>query len=575
MNPAFLLAHFDRISDAPEAILRLRQFVLELAVRGKLVDRDPKDETVSALLDRIRREKEERVKAGHMNKQGCLPEVGTDEKCFDIPKSWHWVRLGTITQVLMGQSPPGETYNKVGDGIPLINGPVEFTEGPFGKTFVNQYTTAPTNLCEEGDLLLCVRGSTTGRTNIAGFRACIGRGVAAIRPFFADEYVRLFIWRQRASIIAMGRGIAFPSVGRQQIEKLPIPLPPLGEQHRIVSKVNELMGLCDRLQAARADRENRRDRLAAASHHYLNNGASEKGFQAQARFYFSHLPCLSTRLTHIQQLRQTILNLAVRGKLVSPESAEDDARALLVSIDAERKRRIDIGQIKQPGPLKTRGNETEFDYPVPPRWIFCFVDDIAIKVTDGEHATPMRCQSGFYLLSARNVTNNGIDVSDVDYVPQEEYTRIRKRCDPDKGDILISCSGSIGRIAVVDQDDTYTMVGSAALIKLDTSSINPKFIAYTLRASSAQEQIKLYSKSTAQANLFIGAIRKLRLPLPPLAEQHRIVAKVDELMAICDRLEAQLAIAQTETSRLLEAVLHQALDSSDRAPELKGLLAGA
>src|SRR5206468_43515 len=103
-------------------------------------------------------------------------------------------------------------------------------------------------------------------------RACIGRGVAAIRPFFAGQYVRLFIWRLRASIIAMGRGIAFPSVTRQQIEELPVPLPSLAEQHRIVAKVDELMALCDRLETSQEERESRRVRLVTSSLNHLNNG---------------------------------------------------------------------------------------------------------------------------------------------------------------------------------------------------------------------------------------------------------------------------------------------------------------
>ena len=168
MKPEQLLAHFDRISDAPDAVLRLRQFILELAVRGKLVGRNPKDEPVSDLLKRIETEKERRIRGGQLKRQELLPQVRPNEAWFEIPATWCWVRLGTIAQVIMGQSPPGETYNKLGDGMPLINGPVEFSEGPFGRTVVNQYTTAPTNICEEGDLLLCVRGSTTGRTKPQG-----------------------------------------------------------------------------------------------------------------------------------------------------------------------------------------------------------------------------------------------------------------------------------------------------------------------------------------------------------------------------------------------------------------------
>jgi type I restriction enzyme S subunit len=132
--------------------------------------------------------------------------------------------------------------------------------------------------------------------------------------------------------------------------------------------------------------------------------------------------------------------------------------------------------------MKTTGNEAKFDSQIPSSWISCFVDDIAMKVTDGEHITPERSKSGHFLLSARNVTNDGIELSDVDFVPESEFLRIRKRCDPGKGDILISCSGSVGRVAVVDRDDAYTMVRSAALIKLDSSRINSEYVAFALRA---------------------------------------------------------------------------------------------
>jgi type I restriction enzyme S subunit len=244
--PQFFLTHLPRLTTRPEHIQQLRQTILNLAVRGKLVPQDPNDEPTDSLISRIKNERELLARAGGPVNSQVLPDSG--DGGFPIPQSWRWARLGFVTNVLMGQSPPGETYNTKGEGIPLINGPVEFSEGPFGITVRNQYTNAPTKLCKKGDLLLCVRGSTTGRTNIAGFDACIGRGVAALQPFYADQYVRLFVWLWRDKIIEMGRGIAFPSISRQQIEDLPVPLPPLGEQHRIAVKVEELMVLCDELE---------------------------------------------------------------------------------------------------------------------------------------------------------------------------------------------------------------------------------------------------------------------------------------------------------------------------------------
>jgi len=243
----FYFNHLQRLTTRPEHIQQLGQAILSLAVHGKLVPQDPDDEPIKSLISLIQSERKQRANKGISMNMGIPIDSESGE--FSIPQSWRWVRLGFVLNVVMGQSPPGETYNTEGEGVPLINGPVEFSEGPFGKTIVNQYTTKPTKLCRKGDLLLCVRGSTTGRTNIAGFDACIGRGVAALQPLYPDQFIRLFIWLWRNQIIEMGRGIAFPSISRQQIEGLPVPLPPLAEQHRIVVKVEELMAICDELEA--------------------------------------------------------------------------------------------------------------------------------------------------------------------------------------------------------------------------------------------------------------------------------------------------------------------------------------
>jgi type I restriction enzyme S subunit len=260
----FALDALPALTARADQIKQLRQTILNLAVRGKLVPQDANDEPASELLKRITAKKARLVKASKVKKTAVPPPALNSEASFPTPTGWLWTTLGAVSNVVMGQSPPGDTYNKKGEGVPLINGPVEFSKGPFGRTVVNQCTTAPTNFCEEGDLLICVRGSTTGRTNVAGVRACIGRGVAAIQSCFEDAFVRLFIWNARESIIDMGRGIAFPSISRKQLEDLALPLPPLAEQHRIVAKVDELMALCDRLETSLASGADIRSRLLDA-----------------------------------------------------------------------------------------------------------------------------------------------------------------------------------------------------------------------------------------------------------------------------------------------------------------------
>jgi type I restriction enzyme M protein len=154
-----------------------------------------------------------------------------------IHPDWPMVPLSQVAEVIMGQSPPGDTYNNTGEGVPLINGPVEFGPEPFSRTIVNQYTTAPTRMCRKDDLIICVRGATLGRMNISGYDGCIGRGVAAIRSTTSQRWIEFLIFAMRERIFSLGVGSTFPSITQEQLRSLPIPLPPLATQQAIVAEI--------------------------------------------------------------------------------------------------------------------------------------------------------------------------------------------------------------------------------------------------------------------------------------------------------------------------------------------------
>jgi type I restriction enzyme S subunit len=267
---------------------------------------------------------------------------------------------------------------------------------------------------------------------------------------------------------------------------------------------------------------------------------------------------MTARTDQIKRLRQTILTLAVRGKLVPQCPKDEPASELLKRIAAEKVRLLRDKNIKAKQPIPRDAIKNAFELPT--SWDWCQLDEVAWKITDGDHQTPKREPTGRYLLSARNVLNGRIDVSDVDFVGDTEFKRMRGRCDPDKFDLLISCSGSVGRVAIVDKDETYVMVRSAALAKPVFAKDVAPYLAMALISDCLQFQMGLRAKAAAQPNLFIGPIRQLMIPLPPLAEQKRIVAKVDELMALCDRLETSLTAREMTRSRLLDALLHEALE---------------
>lgn len=171
---------------------------------------------------------------------------------------------------------------------------------------------------------------------------------------------------------------------------------------------------------------------------------------------------------------------------------------------------------------------------IPSDWSWVQLNDISYQITDGEHSTPARIKDnqGYYLLSARNVLNGSIQLDDVDYVSKDEYDRLAKRCNPRKGDILISCSGTIGRCTIINDSNNYVMVRSAAMVR--PCLVNSKFLMYAIQSPFVRKQIDGLKKQTAQANLFLGAIASIYVPLPSLEEQELIVNKIEQLFIMLD-----------------------------------------
>ncbi|OXA74853.1 type I restriction enzyme, S subunit [Flavobacterium aquidurense] len=195
---------------------------------------------------------------------------------------------------------------------------------------------------------------------------------------------------------------------------------------------------------------------------------------------------------------------------------------------------------------------------LPKGWKIVKVGDISLKVTDGEHATPKRTESGIYLLSARNIQNGYLALSNVDYIPQDEYNRIIKRCNPEEGDILISCSGSIGRICRVPKDLKFGMVRSVALVKMDWSQYDSKYFEYLFQSPILQRQIENGKKATAQANLFLGPIKNLDLIICNLEEQYQVVQEIESRLSVADKMEESIAQSLKQAEALRQSILKKA-----------------
>ena len=277
-------------------------------------------------------------------------------------------------------------------------------------------------------------------------------------------------------------------------------------------------------------------------------------------------------------LKQKILDLAIRGKLTQQLKSDGTAADLLKEICDRTQEKTSL-RAKRGNPSSQTIipiDKSEAPFEIPANWEWVCVDAIASLITDGEHLTPRRVESfeGYYLLSARNIQDNAIHLDDVDYVDDEEYNRIAKRCNPRKDDVLISCSGSIGRVAVVKDDNKYVMVRSAAMIRPVLA--HSYYLMYALQSNCLQNQIQNYSKQTAQANLFQAAIRALQIPLPPLAEQQRIVAKIEEAFAEIDAIEKNKELLKTHIKqtrqKILDLAIHGKLVPQNKSDEPASVL---
>jgi type I restriction enzyme S subunit len=537
-----------------------------LAVRGKLVEQDPKDEPASELLKRIQAEGARLAKEGGIRKQEVPLPVMADDEPYHIPAIWSWTRLGQIGNWSSGSTPPRGNPEYYGGGITwLKSGELNDNQRLAGsEETVTKLAVSKCSFRENrpGDVLIAMYGATIGKLAILAEPAVTNQAVCGCTPLtgISNRYLFDFLLSQRAQFHSASEGGAQPNISKAKIVGFAFPLPPFAEQHRIVAKVDELMSLCDRLEATQGERESRRDRLAAASLHRLNQPADTDGpevFRDHARVYLNHLPRLTTRPEQVKQLRQTILNLAVRGRLVRQDPSDEPASELL--------KRVQTGNIGSDSPLPAIVDD-EAPFRLPSGWQWVRFGELITAADAGwspkSEGFP-RSGDGWGVLKVSAVSWDR-------FLPEENKQLLPgvtppKRAQVHAGDFLISRANTselVAKCVVVDAEPRNLILSDKIVrLQIDRSCSSRFLCLVNNHAAHARSYYAEEASGTSLSmkNVSRAVIYALAIPLPPLAEQHRIVAKVDELMSLCDQLEAQLISAQTERRRLLEAVLHEAL----------------
>lgn len=507
-------------------IKKLRELILELAVRGKLVPQDTNDEQENNFSEEI-------------------------ERCsFDLPKNWSWCRLGNLTEILDSKRKPISKNERK-------DGPHPYYGASGVVDFVSDY------IFDEPLVLVGEDGAKWNRGDATAFlisgKSWVNNHAHVLRPnrnLIIDQYLAYFL--TASDLNEYITGMTVPKLNQARLVSIPIAIPPLPEQHRIVAKVDELMAFCDQLEQTQSDNIAAHAQLVEALLTTLTDSRDHNELQNNWQRIAAHFDTLFTTEHSIDQLKQTILQLAVMGKLVPQNPSDEPASELLKKIAAEKAQLIKEGKIKKEKPLPEITDE-EKPFELPSGWEWVRPDEFSIKITDGEHFKPTTSDSGIYFLSAKDVRDDGVALDDPLYVSQDVADKALARCNPEFGDLLIVSRGAtVGRMCKVNITDVFCLLGSVILIK-PTSQVLSDYLTVALKSPFTFYQLINASGSTAQPAIYLRDLKKIVIAMPSLNEQHRIVTKVDELMALCDTLKTNLQNAQTTQLALADALVEQAV----------------
>ena len=536
-------------------IQKLRELILELAVRGKLVPQDPNDEPASVLLEKIADEKARLVKEEGL-KTAAKAGIEEEEEYIEKQAAWSHCRLGNLAKFIDYR---GRTPKKIKAGVPLITAknvrfgfisrePREFiSEEEYGSWMTRGFPRL-------GDVLFTTE-APLGNIAIVDIEEkfalaqrviCFQLHAPEIAPFLKVLMMSLAFQEQLSD---KATGMTATGIKAAKLKEISVPIPPLPEQHRITIKVDELMALCDQLEQQQTENITAHQTLVETLLGTLTTTSDQKDFEQTWQRIAEHFDTLFTTEHSIDQLKQTILQLAVMGKLVPQNPNDEPASVLLQKITEEKARLAKEKKRKKPKPLSNM-SEAEKPFELPMNWTWSRFGGLvnfksklvkSVDYPDLDQVAPDSIEKGSgKLLFRRTVSESGVrGPNNRFYAGQIIYSKIRP---------------SLNKVIIADFDGLC----SADMYPIDPL-IDPKYLLKAMLSEVFVAQVRIAENRIKMPKLNIDSLSCMHVPTPPLPEQHRIVAKVDELMTLCDALKASIQAAQTTQTQLADAIVEQAV----------------
>ena len=536
-------------------IKKLRELILELAVRGKLVPQDANDEPASELLKRIQAEKAKLIAEGKLKKEKLLGLISEDEKPFELPIGWEWAKLSEVLEVINGRA-----YKKnemLDTGTPLLRVGNLFTSNEW---YYSDLELEENKYIESGDLIYAWSASF-GPFIWSGERVIYHYHIWKLNIIDDSVLFKGFIYNYLLSITekikSQGNGIAMLHMTKERMELLDIIIPPLAEQKRIVTKVNALMLLCDQLENQHLNAAEAHETLVSELLATLTQSQDVADFNANWQRIYAHFDVLFTTQASIAALKQTLLQLAVMGKLVPQDPSDEPASELLKRIQAEKAKLIVEGKLKKEKPLAPIAEDEPFG--LPKGWEWTTLSTLTI-------------------INPRDAANDDLKAS---FVPMtligtqfnEQHEHEVRTWKEIKQGFTHFAEGDIGvakitpcfensKACVFKNLENGIGAGTTELhvVRPLGDTLNQRYVLAYFKSPKFLEVGESKMTGTAgQKRLPKDFVEFNPFPLPPLAEQHRIVAKVDELMVLCDQLKTRIQQASQQQQWIADALVSKAV----------------
>lgn len=557
MNHQVFCDYFSQFAETDGGVDQLRRLILSLAVRGKLVEQNPSDEPASQLLPRLASEKS--------LWRGDAVRPFADPQPHVVPATWEWARLEQIVDFEIGRTPPTKDsrYWTEADGFPWVSirdmpkyGVVNRTRKMVSEISVDEVFKKPPT--PSGTLLMSFKLSI-GKVALLDMDAYHNEAIISIYPPIGELGCYLHRCLRGLNLLADTTGaVKGATLNKTKLRSLPVPIPPLAEQPRIVAKVDELMGLCDDLEARQQQQREARLALSAAHLHRLVDprrvSLSRKWTPIR-----DHFELLYDSSTTVTQLRHAILQLAVTGQLVRQESKSEPASSLLERLRTQQEQLVEAKTIRRTKPLPpVKDGPAPFELPA--SWSWSRLGQLSKAVDYGTSHKASGDSIGVPVLRMGNIQGGYLDFEDLKYVPSSISDLPRLYLKPD--DLLFNRTNSyelVGKAALFKgKADAYSFASYLIRVTL-LDGVSPDFLNYALNAPyfrRTQVEPSL-TQQCGQANFNGTKLRLSLVPLPPAEEQRRIVAKVRKLLALCDDLQTKLERAESESEKLMAAVFQR------------------